>query len=93
MLATQAPCQGILVGALPELIEQAKSAYLIAPQANDWKTRFHSALAKLSDAFWSNSFEVSPEETAAEVEPIPRRDGARGRAHRHDAQYLSAPLL
>jgi len=29
MLATQAPCQGILVGTWPELIEQAKSAYLI----------------------------------------------------------------
>ena len=68
MLATQAPCQGILVGTLPELIEQAKSAYLIAPQANDWKTRFHIALEKLPNAFWSNSFEVSPEETAAEVE-------------------------
>ena len=70
MLATQAPCQGILVGTWPELIEQAKSAYLIAPQANDWKTRFHSALEKLPDAFWSNSFEVSPEETAAEVETV-----------------------
>ena len=68
MLATQSPCQGILVGTWPELIEQAKSAYLISPQASDWKKRFHSALEKLPDAFWSNSFEVSPEETAAEVE-------------------------
>jgi hypothetical protein len=68
MLATQSPCQGILVGTWPELIEQAKSAYLISPQANDWKTRFYSALENISDAFWSNSFEVSPEETAAEVE-------------------------
>ncbi len=50
------------------MIVQAKSAYLIAPQANDWKTRFHSALEKLPDAFWSDSFDVSPEETAAEVE-------------------------
>lgn len=68
MLATQSPCQGILVGTWPELIEQAKSAYLISPQANDWKKRFHSALENIPDAFWSNSFEVSPEETAAEVE-------------------------
>ncbi len=36
MLATQAPCQGILVGTLPELIEQAKSANLISPQVGDW---------------------------------------------------------
>ena len=68
MLATQAPCQGILVGTWPELIEQAKSAYLLSPQAGDWNKRFHSVLETLSDAFWSNSFEVSPEETAAEVE-------------------------
>lgn len=68
MLATQAPCQGILVGTWPELIEQAKSAYLIPPRVHDWNKRFHGALETLSDAFWSNSFEVSPEETAAEVE-------------------------
>ena len=68
MLATQSPCQGILVGTWPELIEQAKSAYLISPQVGDWKTRFHSALENIPDAFWSNSFEVAPEETAAEVE-------------------------
>ncbi|PSJ17664.1 PD-(D/E)XK nuclease family protein [Nitrosomonas supralitoralis] len=68
LLATQSPRQGILVGTWPELIEQAKSAYLIALQASDWKTQFHHALEQLPDAFWSNSFEVSPEETAAEVE-------------------------
>lgn len=68
MLATQAPRQGVLVGTWPELIEQAKSAYLILPKVDDWNKRFHSALETLSDAFWSNSFEVSPEETAAEVE-------------------------
>ena len=71
MLATQSPCQGILVGTWPELIEQAKSAYLISPQAGDWKKRFHNALENMPDAFWSNSFEVSPEETAAEVEAAP----------------------
>ncbi|MEX2489622.1 MAG: PD-(D/E)XK nuclease family protein [Pseudomonadales bacterium] len=68
MLATQAPRQGILVGTWPELIEQTKSAYLISPQAGEWKTRFHGALENIPDAFWSNSFEVAPEETAAEVE-------------------------
>ena len=68
ILATQSPCQGILIGTWPELIEQAKSAYLIALRASDWKRRFRDALEKTTDAFWSNSFEVSPEETAAEVE-------------------------
>lgn len=68
LLATQSPRQGILVGTWPELIEQAKSAYLISPLSSDWRARFHSALEKMPDAFWSNSFEVAPEETTAEVE-------------------------
>ena len=57
-----------MIGTWPELIEQAKSTYLIALHASDWKRRFHAALEKMPDAFWSKSFEVSPEETAVEVE-------------------------
>ncbi len=68
MLATQSPCRGVLVGTWSELIDRANSAYLMPPQASEWKTRFHGALEKFSDAFWSNSFEVAPEETAAKVE-------------------------
>ena len=68
LLALQSPRQGILVGTWPELMEKAKSAYLISPLSSDWRARFHGALEKSSDAFWSNSFEVAPEETAAEVE-------------------------
>lgn len=68
LLATQSPRQGILVGTWPELVEQAKSAYLISPLPSDWRAHFHSALENIPDAFWSNSLEVAPEETAAEVE-------------------------
>ena len=68
LLAARSPRQGILVGTWPELIEQAKSAYLISPLSSDWRPRLHSALEKIPDAFWSNSFEVAPEETTAEVE-------------------------
>lgn len=68
MLATQSPSMGIVVGTWPELIEQAMSAYVIAPQVSDWKSQFHTALEQLPDAFWSNSFEVAPQEVAAEVE-------------------------
>lgn len=68
MLAAQSPCAAILVGSWPELIEQAKSAYLLSPQTRDWQTGFHTTLANLPDAFWSKSYEVSPEETASEVE-------------------------
>jgi len=67
-IATQSPRMGLIVGTWPELIEQAKSAYVIAPQANEWKARFHNALGNVTDAFWLNSFEVALEETATEVE-------------------------
>lgn len=67
-IASQSPCMGLIVGTWPELIEQAKSAYVIAPQASDWKAGFHNALENVTDAFWLNSFEVAPEETATEVE-------------------------
>ena len=60
-IATQSPCMGLIVGTWPELIEQAKSAYVIAPQASEWKARFHNALENVTDAFWLNSFEVAPE--------------------------------
>ncbi|MCG7881204.1 MAG: PD-(D/E)XK nuclease family protein [Candidatus Thiodiazotropha taylori] len=67
-IAAQSPCMGLIVGTWPELIEQAKSAYVIANPASDWKARFHGALESIPDAFWFNSFEVAPEETATEVE-------------------------
>lgn len=68
ILAAQTPCQGVLIGTWPELVEQAKSAYLVATQENGWRQAFHNALESLPDAFWSQSFEVAPGETADEVE-------------------------
>lgn len=68
IIATQSPCMGIQIGTWPELIEQAKSAYLTPQQSSDWSQVFHHALGNVSDAFWSHSFEVAPQETAAEVE-------------------------
>ena len=67
-LAEKTPCMGVQVGTWPELITQAKSAYLIAEELNDWNQIFHDALKNISDAFWSQSFAVAPNETAAEVE-------------------------
>ena len=68
LVATESPCIGIQIGTWPELIEQARSTYLIPPPQSDWKTRFFNALGNLSDVFWSKSFEVAPQETATEVE-------------------------
>lgn len=68
LLATQTPRMGVQIGTWPELIAQSKSAYIIAPHISDWKSQFHLALEQLPDAFWSNSFDVAPQEVAAEVE-------------------------
>ena len=68
LVAVKTPRMGIQIGTWPELIEQARSAYLISPPQNDWKARFHNALGNVSDAFWSKSFESAPQETATEVE-------------------------
>lgn len=68
LLATRSPCMGVIVGTWPELIEQARIAYLIPPQESNWKAHFYSALESVADAFWSSSFEVAPHEVAEEVE-------------------------
>ena len=51
ILATQSPSMGVVVGTWPELVEQARSAYLIPTQVSDWKSQFHSALEQLPNAF------------------------------------------
>ena len=68
IIATQTPCMGVQIGTWSELIEQSRRAYLIPKQPNDWSQIFHHALENVSDAFWSQSLEVAPQETAAEVE-------------------------
>ena len=67
-LAKQSTRMGVLVGTWPELIEQACTDYLILPHSDDWNNRFHESLGSLPEAFWFNSFGVSPVDTAAEVE-------------------------
>ncbi|MGS2724911.1 hypothetical protein ACVBEJ_14315 [Porticoccus sp. GXU_MW_L64] len=68
IIATQTPCMGVQIGTWPELIEQARSAYLVPKRSNDWSQVFYHALENISDAFWSQSLEVASQETAAEVE-------------------------
>ncbi len=68
IIATQTPCMGVQIGTWPELVGQARSAYLIPQRSNDWSQVFYHALKNISDAFWSQSLEVAPQETAAEVE-------------------------
>ncbi|MGE3703475.1 MAG: hypothetical protein AB7G08_32800, partial [Hyphomicrobiaceae bacterium] len=68
VLAEHGACDGTVVGTWRELLELALQAYLPMRPANEWAGRFSEALASTSDAFWSRSLEVAPDETAAAVE-------------------------
>ncbi|MCY4050839.1 MAG: PD-(D/E)XK nuclease family protein [Gammaproteobacteria bacterium] len=68
IIATQTPCMGVKIGTWPELIEQARGAYLISKRSSDWEVVFSRALKNVVGAFWSQSLEVAPQETASEVE-------------------------
>lgn len=67
-LAKDSARQGIVVGTWPELLEHGKDAYLVLRPSINWSEVFQSALERTSGAFWSDSLQVAPRETAAEVE-------------------------
>ncbi len=67
-LVVNGACSGIVVGTWPELVEFARNAYLLPAQNGTWDERFHAALGEVTDTFWSESFSVSPQETAAAIE-------------------------
>ncbi|NIR60132.1 MAG: hypothetical protein GWO02_11760 [Gammaproteobacteria bacterium] len=56
------------MGTWPELLEQARRAYLVARPGWIWEEVFRGALQSMKDAFWSRSYAVAPEETALAVE-------------------------
>jgi len=58
---------GVLVGTWLELVEYARKAYVLPPSKNTWDELFHQSLIDLKDAFWSKSYEVSPQETASVI--------------------------
>lgn len=58
---------GIIVGTWRELVRQAQEAYF-RPPITDWDdSDFETALELAGNAFWSESYSVAPEETAAAV--------------------------
>ena len=69
-LAEKGACKGIVVGTWPELVEYARNAYLIPVPGNDWDEGFNTNLAGMGAAFWSESYAVSPQETANAVEAV-----------------------
>ena len=67
-LVENGACSGIIVGTWPELIEYVRNAYLIPVRDGNWEERFHTALSEMTDAFWTESCSVSPQETSAAIE-------------------------
>ena len=67
-LAQHAPGLYRIAGPWPELVAQAHAAYLLPPIDRFWSEKLGEFLAQSSDRFWSGSFEVAPEETAAELD-------------------------
>lgn len=60
--------KGVIVGTWMELVEYARKAYLLPVSDNDWDELFHRLLGEFDDAFWTQSYEVAPQETASVIE-------------------------
>lgn len=67
-LVLDGACTGLVVGTWPELVEYARNAYLLPVQNGNWNEQFHVVLGQMADAFWSASYSVAPQETAAAIE-------------------------
>ena len=92
VLAMGKPRFGVLVGTWLELIELAADAYLLPKSTDNWDGGFKKLLESKSDSFWSESYAISPQETADVIEkslfqveqPSPaRRVRQYHRRHRH----------
>lgn len=58
---------GVKVVTWPELIEEVRLAYVLAPFADDWHETVRQAISETPDGFWSKSFNVDPSGTTAAV--------------------------
>ncbi|WP_421718057.1 PD-(D/E)XK nuclease family protein [Algiphilus sp.] len=55
------------VGTWPDLIAQARNAWLL-PEQQDWAAALHHCLAEATDAFWAASYQADPDGVARAVE-------------------------
>ena len=55
------------VGTWPDLIAQARNAWLL-PEQQDWATALHGCLSEATNAFWAASYQVDPDGVAWAVE-------------------------
>ena len=60
--------RGVVIGTWPELVEYACRAYLTPRTDGNWEEQLHTALGEMADAFWAESFSVSPQETSAAID-------------------------
>jgi len=63
LLAEDSTHVGVMVGTLTSLINTVKEAYILPAITSEWDIEFHESLAKIP-AFWSDSYQVAPEETS-----------------------------
>lgn len=66
MAAENQPRLGVLVGTWPELLSQAREAYLL-PEPENWTEALKAAAESMKGAFWSRSITVAPDETISEI--------------------------
>ena len=67
-LARQAPGLYRMAGSWPELMTQARSAYLLPPEDNAWAEKLAECAFQQTDGFWVASLNVAPQETLAELD-------------------------
>jgi ATP-dependent helicase/nuclease subunit B len=68
-LAEETARSSVVVGTYRELLSLAADNYLVCiGQDHSWHQQFHKALASLPEAFWGQSYQAAPTESAAEVE-------------------------
>ena len=68
IIAEPGGCSGVVAGSWPELMEWAWRVYLLPAYTDNWEGTFRKTLAKIENAFWSESLSVAPEETSAAIE-------------------------
>ncbi len=70
IIAEPGGCSGVVAGSWPELMEWARRVYLLPAYTDDWGETFRKTLAKLENAFWSESLSVAPVETGAALKSV-----------------------
>jgi ATP-dependent helicase/nuclease subunit B len=73
---------GVKVVTWPELLDEARSAYLLPPVSEDWNETVRHTIEQMEGGFWWRSFEVDPAGSASAIasslEELIRSGGTEG---------------